>query len=60
MTLAGQLHAAGNKVHRVERVAHAISHPVQHGQNGVKWRIRRLIHRAVDKMLRVCCCGMLN
>ena len=59
MGASQQLHQAANKIHKVERLTHAIQHPVQHGSNSVRWRIRRAIHGVVDRFLRCCCCGAL-
>jgi hypothetical protein len=59
MGASQQLHQAANKIHKVERLTHAIQHPVQHGSNSIRWRIRRAIHGVVDRFLRCCCCGAL-
>jgi len=59
MPVASAIHSVGNKVHKVERVAHAVAHPGSHAKQSVRWRVRRVLHGVFDRFLRCCCCGML-
>lgn len=59
MSISQSVHQVAYKIHKVERVRHAVAHPGQHAHQGVKWRIRRAAHGLLDRFLRCFCCGKL-
>jgi hypothetical protein len=42
-------------VRRVERAGHLIAHPVDGAANELRYGVKRVMHRAVDKM----CCSIM-